>query len=190
MCLLIGACQGAPEADNHPYAESKTEFKGETMAETDMTCIPFETITGDSTSLADYAGKVVLMVNVASECGNTPQYAALEELYNEYKDSGLVVMGFPANNFGQQEPGTNDEILKFCQSKYSVTFPMMAKLSVKGDDKHPLFVAMTETSAMPGDIKWNFEKFLVDRQGKLVARFGNKVDPLSDEIVGKVNEVL
>jgi len=160
------------------------------METIDLANIPFETITGDTTSLADYKGKVILIVNVASECGNTKQYAGLEKLYEQYKDSGLVVMGFPANNFGGQEPGTNKEILQFCTSKYAVTFPMMAKVSVKGDDEHPLFVAMTQKSSMPGDIKWNFEKFLINRDGQLVQRFGNKVLPESKEVVGAIETLL
>ena len=135
--------------------------------------IPFQTITGESTSLKDYAGKVIMIVNVASRCGFTGQYAGLEELYQTYSDSGLVVIGFPANNFGGQEPGSNEEILSFCQTKFDVTFPMMAKVSVKGKDKHPLFRRLTEGNEFSGEIKWNFTKFLIDREGKLAGRFGS-----------------
>ena len=152
--------------------------------------IPFQTITGDSASLSDYAGKVILIVNVASKCGYTPQYAGLEELYRTYKDSGFVILGFPANNFKNQEPGTNEEILKFCKSKFGVTFPMMAKISVKGEDKHPLYVELTEKSKFPGDITWNFNKFLLDRKGNVVARFDSPVEPMSDELVGHIKELL
>ena len=136
-----------------------------------------------------YQGKVVLVVNTASKCGYTRQYAGLEELYLKYKDSGLVILGFPANNFGGQEPGTNEEIAKFCSTNYDVTFPMMSKISVKGDDKHPLFAAMTEKSDLPGEIAWNFSKFLIDRQGKLVKRFDSKVEPMSEELVGSIKEL-
>ena len=156
----------------------------------DFMDIPFQTITGENTNLNAFAGKVLLLVNVASECGYTKQYAPLEELYKDYKDSGLVVIGFPANNFGGQEPGTNEEILNFCSSKYNVTFPMMSKISVKGEDKHPLFVYLTEESDIPGEISWNFGKFLIDRNGKLVKRFDTKIDPLSDEIVNEIKKLL
>ncbi len=150
----------------------------------------FATIMGDTTSLASFDGKVVLIVNVASECGNTPQYAGLESLYLKYKDSGLVIIGFPANNFGGQEPGSNEQILQFCTSKYAVTFPMMAKVSVKGTDKNPLFVALTEKSKLPGEIKWNFSKFLLDRHGNLVARFDPTVKPDAPELVSAIRKLL
>ncbi len=150
----------------------------------------FLTITGDTTSLADFNGKVVLVVNTASECGFTPQYAGLEELYRKYKDRGLVVIGFPANNFGGQEPGTNEEILNFCTTKFDVTFPMMSKVSVKGEDKHPLFVYLTEQSPLPGEIQWNFSKFLLDKNGRLAARYPSKVTPKDSELVSTVEELL
>ena len=173
--------------------ETKTDTKTnvEIKVVTDnMQNIRFLNITGDTTSLADFEGKVVLLVNVASKCGYTQQYTGLEELYQKYKDSGLVIVGFPANNFGGQEPGTNEEILNFCSSKFDVTFPMMAKVSVVGDDKHPLFVALTEQSDITGEIKWNFSKFLLDKNGKLIARYGSSVEPMSDEITGKIKELL
>src|SRR5580704_1630006 len=122
-------------------------------------------IDGKPMPLADFKGKVVLMVNVASRCGYTPQYSALEALYEKYKDQGFVIVGFPANNFGAQEPGTNEEIKTFCSRKYSVTFPLYSKVSVKGDDQTPLYQYLTKQtgSSIAGDIKWNFTKFLVDR---------------------------
>jgi len=161
-----------------------------TMSANDYRQIKFATITGDTTSLAAYAGKVVLIVNVASKCGYTPQYTDLEKLYQTYKDSGLVVIGFPANNFKNQEPGTNKEILDFCTTSYNVTFPLMAKISVLGPDKHPLFVALTEKSNIPGEIKWNFSKFLLDRNGNLVARFDSPVKPMSDEMLTAIRKAL
>jgi glutathione peroxidase len=191
--LVLGLSVGCGAESQSEVAAadgSLTKTEGATMTTVDIDSIPFETITGDSTSLADYQGKVLLLVNVASECGFTPQYAGLEELYRKFKDSGLVVIGFPANNFGKQEPGTNAEILKFCTSKFDVTFPMMAKISVKGDDKHPLFVQLTEKSPIPGEIEWNFSKFLIDREGNLVARFPSKVKPMSKEIVSAVERLL
>ena len=132
---------------------------------------------GKPAPLSAYKGKVVLVVNVASRCGFTPQYTALESVYERYKDQGLVILGFPANNFGHQEPGTNEEIKTFCQSKYSVTFPMYSKVSVLGDDQTPLYHYLTTEAnpAVAGDIKWNFTKFLIDREGNVVQRFESKV---------------
>ena len=149
-------------------------------------------IDGEPTSLANYKGKVILLVNVASKCGFTPQYSALESLYEKYKDQGLVILGFPANNFGAQEPGTNAEIKRFCSTKYSVTFPMFSKISVKGDDTAPLYQYLTEKAnpAVAGEIKWNFTKFLVDREGHIVARFEPKTTPDSPEVVAEVEKLL
>jgi glutathione peroxidase len=145
-------------------------------------------IDGKPVSLADYKGKVVLLVNVASKCGYTPQYAGLEALYRKYKDQGLVLIGVPANNFGSQEPGTNEEIKTFCKRNYDVTFPMMAKVSVKGEDKAPLYEYLTSTGG--GDIKWNFTKFLVDRDGKVIERFEPKVTPESPELTAAIEKAL
>ncbi|MCB9231547.1 MAG: glutathione peroxidase [Bacteroidia bacterium] len=128
-------------------------------------------IDGETVSLSDYQGKVVLIVNVASKCGLTPQYEDLENLYREYKDKGLVVLGFPANNFMGQEPGSNDEIHQFCTSIYGVEFPMFSKISVKGRDKHPLYEFLTTkklNGVNDGEVKWNFQKFLIGRDGKLI----------------------
>jgi glutathione peroxidase len=150
-------------------------------------------IDGQPVSLKSYKGKVVLLVNVASKCGFTPQYAGLEALYGKYKDRGLVIIGVPANNFAQQEPGTNEEIKTFCSRKYNVTFPMMAKVSVLGDDKAPLYRYLTDKSADPkfgGDIKWNFTKFLFDRNGNPVARFEPAVTPDSPEVQSAVESAL
>lgn len=149
-------------------------------------------IDGKPAPLVDYKGKVILIVNVASQCGYTPQYSALESTYEKYKDQGLVILGFPANNFGAQEPGTNEEIKTFCTRKYSVTFPMYAKISVKGVDQAPLYSYLTkETGAgLAGDIKWNFTKFLVDRDGKVVQRFEPAVTPDSKEVTGAIEKLL
>src|ERR1700739_40393 len=148
---------------------------------------------GQPVSLKSYSGKVVLLVNVASRCGFTPQYAGLEALYEKYRDRGLVIVGIPANNFASQEPGTNDEIKKFCSTKYNVTFPMMAKVSVLGDDKAPLYQFLTDKSDNPaigGDIKWNFTKFLFDRNGKPVARFEPAVTPDSPQVQTAIEATL
>ncbi len=150
-------------------------------------------IDGQPTSLAEFKGKVVLIVNVASRCGFTPQYAGLEALYNKYKDRGFVVLGFPANNFFRQEPGTNEAIKAFCSTKYNVTFPMFAKVSVKGANKTPLYEFLTDREANPstgGAIGWNFAKFLADRSGKVIARFASKVAPESAELVNALEAAL
>jgi glutathione peroxidase len=149
-------------------------------------------IDGKPAPLADYKGKVVLVVNVASQCGYTPQYSALESIYEKYKDQGFVILGFPANNFVAQEPGTNEEIKTFCSRKYSVTFPMYAKISVKGTDQAPLYAYLTKETGpgLTGDIQWNFTKFLVDRNGRVVQRFEPAVTPDSKEVVGAIQKEL
>src|SRR5580692_4291667 len=152
-----------------------------------------KSIDGQPVSLRSYHGKVLLLVNVASKCGYTPQYAGLESLYEKYKDRGLVIVGIPANNFAAQEPGTNEEIKKFCSNKYNVTFPMMAKVSVLGGDKAPLYQFLTDKSTNPtigGDIKWNFTKFLFDRNGNPVARFEPAVKPDSPEVTAAIESTL
>ena len=150
-------------------------------------------IDGKPVDLATYKGKVILMVNTASQCGYTPQYQELQELYKKHKDAGLVILGFPANNFGEQEPGTNDEIKGFCTKTYGVTFPMFAKVSVKGDDQCPLYKFLTSSDSNPkfaGDIKWNFEKFLIGRDGQVVNRFNSKVKPSGEELTKAVEAEL
>ena len=150
-------------------------------------------IKGKEVDLAQYKGKVVLFVNVASQCGFTRQYKTLQELYERFQAEGLVVIGVPANEFGAQEPGTNDEIAKFCQSKYNVTFPMMGKVVVKGENTTPLYQYLTGKETNPnyaGEIGWNFEKFLVNRKGEVVGRFKSNVDPLSDTLVAAVKKEL
>src|ERR1700723_4269230 len=153
---------------------------------------PLPSIDGKPPPLANFKGKVVLVVNVASRCGFPPQYSALESTYEKFKDQGFVILGFPANNFGSQEPGTNQEIKTFCQTKYSVTFPMYAKVSVKGDDQTPLYAYLTKDAnpALAGDIKWNFTKFLVDRNGKVVARFEPDVTPDSPQITAEIDKLI
>jgi len=153
--------------------------------------ISVKDISGKDTSLGALAGKAVLVVNVASKCGYTRQYAGLESLYKAYKDKGLVVVGFPSNDFGGQEPGSEAEILQFCTSKYQVTFPMFSKVTVKGDGSHPLFAALTgEAAGSPGPVKWNFNKFLIGKDGKLVQRFDSKVEPESEELKAAVEKTL
>src|ERR1700728_1505662 len=154
---------------------------------------PLKSIDGQPVSLKSYRGKVLLLVNVASRCGFTPQYTALESLYEKYKDRGLVIVGVPANNFMGQEPGTNEEIKTFCTKKYNVSFPMMSKLSVKGDDKTPLYGFLTsksENAKFGGEIQWNFTKFLFDRNGNPVARFEPAVKPDSPEVISAIESAL
>jgi glutathione peroxidase len=143
-------------------------------------------IDGSPVDLSKYKGKVVLVVNVASKCGYTGQYAGLQKLYDGYKDKGFVILGFPANDFGSQEPGSDSEIATFCSSKYGVTFDMFSKVVVKGADKAPLYKSLTEGSTPPGEVGWNFEKFLIGRDGKIVGRYKSNVAP--DD--GKLNAAI
>ena len=150
-------------------------------------------IDGHDVDLGSYKGQVLLIVNVASKCGFTPQYEGLQKLYETYKERGLVVLGFPANNFLWQEPGTDEEIKSFCTVKYNVTFPMFAKISVKGSDQHPLYVFLTDKQANPsvdGKISWNFNKFLIGRDGRVIRQFGSRTKPLADELVKAVEAAL
>jgi glutathione peroxidase len=150
-------------------------------------------IDGNAVPLETFKGKVVLVVNTASQCGLTPQYEGLQALYQKYKDKGFVVLGFPANNFGNQEPGSNEQIKEFCSSNFGVGFPMFAKISVKGEDMHPLYQYLTAGAGNPqlaGEITWNFEKFLFDRSGQVAARFAPKTRPESEEIVKAVETLL
>ncbi|MGA2178659.1 MAG: glutathione peroxidase [Verrucomicrobiota bacterium] len=153
--------------------------------------IPLKDIDGKDTSLKPYQGKVMLIVNVASKCGFTPQYTALEALYQKYKDRGLVVLGFPCNQFGGQESGTDAEIKQFCTSKYDVTFPMFDKIEVNGANRHSLYVMLAgKESPFAGDIGWNFTKFLVGRDGKILKRFESKVKPDSPEMIQAIEAAL
>ena len=150
-------------------------------------------ITGAEVPLKRYEGRVLLVVNVASKCGLTPQYEGLQQLYDRYRSRGLEILGFPANNFLGQEPGSDQAIKEFCSTSYSVTFPMFAKISVKGKDIHPLYGFLTSRDTNPGfagKIGWNFAKFLTDRAGKVIARFEPKTEPLSDEVIGALEKAL
>lgn len=149
-----------------------------------------KTIDGKQKSLADYKGKVVMVVNTASFCGNTPQYKQLEEVYKKYKDKGFVIVGFPANNFGKQEPGTDSDIKTFCEKNYGVSFDMFSKISVKGDDIHPLYKYLTTETNFKGDIDWNFAKFLVDKNGNIVARYKAGMKPDDKAIDAKIDELI
>ena len=150
-------------------------------------------IDGKTVPLSRYRGKVVLAVNVASKCGFTKQYEGLQQLYEKYKDQGFVVLGFPANNFGSQEPGTDSEIKSFCTTKFNVTFPMFSKISVEGKDIHPLYqylISAKENGEFGDPIKWNFNKFLIGKDGETIARFGSKTKPLDAQIIDTVEKAL
>jgi glutathione peroxidase len=149
-----------------------------------------KTIEGNDKKLSDYKGKVLMIVNVASKCGHTPQYKGLEALYEKYKDQGFMILGFPANNFFSQEPGTNEEIKTFCSLNYGVTFDMFSKISVKGDDQHPLYHYLTEESPVPGAVKWNFQKYLVDRKGNVVDKFSPGTEPTEKEVIAEIEKLV
>jgi glutathione peroxidase len=170
-----------------------TFLAGGAMAAGSIYDFTLNSIDGKPMPLSEFQGKVLMVVNVASRCGFTPQYTGLEALYEKYKDRGFVIVGIPANNFGGQEPGTNAEIKTFCKSKYSVTFPMMAKLSVKGADETPLYQFLTSSETDPqfaGDIKWNFTKFLIGKDGKIVARFEPKTTPEDPQVSAAIEQAL
>ena len=176
----------------------------------DLATIPFQTMDGATATLGDHAGEVVLVVNVASKCGLTPQYEALQALHSAKQDEGFTVLGFPANDFGAQEPGTDEEIAEFCSTTYDVTFPVMSKISVIGEHQHPLYAALTEavpttdgkdemrerfvgygmTPSQDPDVLWNFEKFLVGRDGTVVARFSPAITPDDPELVSTIEAEL
>ena len=154
---------------------------------------PVRTLSGDPASLADHKGKALLVVNVASQCGLTPQYTGLEQLHEQYGPQGFEVLGFPCNQFGEQEPGDPEEIAQFCSTTYGVTFPMFEKIEVNGEGRHPLYAQLTEKTdadGQAGDIQWNFEKFLVSPEGNVLARFRPQTKPESDEIVQAIESAL
>ncbi|MFD0679781.1 MULTISPECIES: glutathione peroxidase [unclassified Paenibacillus] len=152
--------------------------------------ISVQTADGRTKALNDFKGKVLLIVNVASKCGFTPQYAGLEKLNQQYKDQGLVILGVPCNDFGGQEPGTAEEIQQFCSMNYGVTFQVVAKVDILGDNKHPLYKLLTEQSEPQGDVKWNFEKFLIAKDGSIAGRFSSKVTPEDAELTNAIEKLL
>ena len=147
-------------------------------------------IDGKPRPLREFKGKVVMVVNTASFCGNTPQYEGLQTLYEQYRDQGFTILAFPANDFGKQEPGNNKEIAEFCYTKYSLKFPLFSKITVLGDQKHPLYRYLTEQTPFTGEITWNFQKFLIDRTGKVIARYQPKQKPLTPEIINDIQSAL
>ncbi len=178
-------------------AFAATALVAPTMAEEKKVTGPLsftlKDIKGETVELSKFKGKVVLLVNVASQCGLTKQYEGLQGLYSKYEKDGFVIVGIPANEFGKQEPGTNEEIEKFCKSKFSVTFPMMSKIVVKGEGIDPLYAYLTSKDTNPkhaGEISWNFEKFLVGRDGQLVDRFAPRTTPSDEKLVAAVETEL
>lgn len=194
LLVCVSCDRESPSAKEKttPPAEPTASAASETPA-APIYRFEVDSIDGTPVKLSTYSGKVLLMVNVASKCGYTPQYAGLEQLYEKYQADGLVVLGFPANNFGSQEPGTNEEIKTFCTTRYNVTFPMFAKISVKGDDIHPLYKFLTDPTTDPdfaGPITWNFNKYLIGRDGNVIRRYDSKVEPLSPELTGDIESAL
>src|SRR6185436_7539871 len=189
---IVASCGSGYFLHTPPVHAGETELKGILMAAQTGSVYDFilDDIDGKPTPLNTFRGKVLLLVNTASMCGNTPQYTDLETIYEKYQDRGLEILAFPANNFGQQEPGTNQEIKGFCLTKYSLTFPLFSKISVKGNDKHPLYRYLTEESPFPGEVEWNFQKYLIDRSGNVVARYHHRTKPLSEEVVRDVERYL
>jgi glutathione peroxidase len=174
-------------------SEDKKENPKEEKHITSVYDFKITDIDGNDANLADYKGKVLLIVNVASKCGFTPQYKGLENIYRQYKDRGFEILAFPSNDFMGQEPGTNKEIKTFCQLNYQVSFPLFAKISVKGKDIHPLYKFLTEKSTDPkfaGDITWNFNKFLIDRNGNTINRFDSKTEPQNPEVIKTIEDAL
>lgn len=157
---------------------------------TTVSDITVKTIDGKEKQLNEYAGKVLLIVNVASYCGYTPQYSGLEALNQKYRDAGLRILGFPCNDFGAQEPGTNSEIAQFCETSYGVTFDLFDKVHAKGSEQHPLYAKLTQAVEPTGDVAWNFEKFLINQQGEVVARFKSGVKPDSPELISAIEQAL
>jgi glutathione peroxidase len=179
----------------HHHLSTAVEAAGEAANTREKSVLDFKMkdIDGNDIKLKKYKGDVLLVVNTASKCGYTPQYEGLQTVYTKYKDQGFYVLGFPANNFGGQEPGADAEIKEFCSLKYKVTFPMFSKISVKGEDQHPLYAFLTSKETDPnfaGDITWNFNKFLIDRKGNVVARFSSKDKPESDAVMQAIEKYI
>lgn len=192
---VIAGCANAQEmaAEKPPAPEAPATPQEPKKEESSALQFKMKSLDGKEVDLSKYQGKVTLVVNTASKCGNTPQYAGLEKLHEKYADKGLAILGFPANEFGKQEPGTNTEIGEFCQKNYGVKFDMFSKIVVKGEGQAPLYQYLTSAETnpeFPGPITWNFEKFLIGRDGKIVARFAPKVKPESPEVVAAIEAEL
>ncbi|HON93029.1 MAG TPA: redoxin domain-containing protein [Sedimentisphaerales bacterium] len=185
--FLASSCGREPQPSASPSEETA---EPKTPISQHLYSFELADIDGNPVSLSRFRGKVLLLVNVASKCGFTKQYEGLEALYEKYRDRGLEVLAFPANNFGGQEPGTNAQIKEFCMTTYGVAFPLFAKISVRGDDIHPLYRFLTGLPQFGGDIPWNFTKFLVNRQGEVIGRYDPAVAPLDERLVGDIQAAL
>ncbi len=179
LALIVGACKQGYSAEIARAAGTAPVYS-----------FTLNDIDGSPLSLSTFQGKVLLLVNTASFCGNTPQYEGLQTLYEQYRNQGLEILAFPANNFGQQEPGNDEEIKSFCYTKYALEFPLFSKISVKGEGIHALYHYLTTQSPFPGEIEWNFQKFLVDRHGQVIARYRPGLKPLSPQIVQDIERAL
>jgi glutathione peroxidase len=189
LLTLSCGCRKEPIA-SPPEGTARAESAAEPKP---LYAFALDDIDGNTSALADFRGKVLLLVNVASKCGYTKQYAGLQALHETYRDHGLAVLAFPANNFGAQEPGTNEQIKQFCSATYGVTFPVFAKISVKGDDIHPLYRFLTSPETNPrfaGDIVWNFNKFLVGRDGDVIGRYASAVEPFDAQLIADIENAL
>ncbi|MDX1412167.1 MAG: glutathione peroxidase [Nitrospirales bacterium] len=181
FCLVFPACgQEYASSVDEAMAKEPTKIFDFTMDDIDGNPVPLST----------YKGKVIMVVNTASFCGNTPQYGGLQTLYEQYRDQGFTVLAFPANDFGEQEPGTDKEIAEFCYTKYALEFPLFSKITVLGENKHPLYRYLTEDTPFKGEIKWNFQKFLIDRSGNVIARYRPGMKPLTPQIVEDIEKAL
>ncbi len=194
IAFLGGSVLFADKAQAQPpvtLASSTSQVDtNEKVLSTQIYDFTMDDIDGKPRPLREFKGKVVMVVNTASFCGNTPQYAGLQTLYEQYRDQGFTILAFPANDFGKQEPGDNKEIAEFCYTKYSLEFPLFSKITVLGDQKHPLYRYLTEQTPFKGEIKWNFQKFLIDRTGHVIARYQPKQQPLTPEIVNDIETAL
>ncbi len=180
LCFFFTACTEDYSSPDVAVAHEPKQIYDFTMDDIDGTPVPLST----------YKGKVIMVVNTASFCGNTPQYGGLQTLFERYREQGFTILAFPANDFGEQEPGTNKEIAEFCYTKYALEFPLFSKITVLGENKHPLYRYLTEETPFPGEIKWNFQKFLVDRSGQVIARYRPGMKPLTPKIVEDIESAL
>jgi len=185
---LFAGCSDTSDVKNQNTNKENSKLTTTAVKTKNISDLSVTDMDGKEVKLSDYKGKVLMIVNVASKCGYTKQYTGLEEIYKKYKDRGFEILAFPCNDFGGQEPGSNDEIRTFCESKYNVTFPLFDKIAVLGDNKSPLYQRLTENSEPTGDIDWNFEKFIIDKNGDIAARFKSKVEPESEEVTSIIEE--
>ncbi|CAN5322814.1 hypothetical protein BH09SUM1_BH09SUM1_14160 [soil metagenome] len=193
LCILItaaGVARAASPSKTEPMKMDHAKADGAKKSAKKLMDIPFANAKGTTETLNMYKGQVLLVVNVASKCGFTKQYTGLEEVSKKYKDQGLVVVGFPSNDYGGQEPGTNEEIQKFCSLTYNVDFPVKGKLRTKGEKKDALYEKLTTTSTPPGEIGWNFEKFLINRKGEIVGRYKSKITPEDPTLIAAIEKEL